>query len=444
MRSSQRLHRTLSFARSHQLETLEPRRMLSTVPPTVADVTIASSAWDQGFLDYLQASGLGVDGYSVPVGSLAQSQPLPWSDLDRISITFSEDVVVQASDLSVTGVTNPTYAIDHFFYDPQSMRATWTLANPFAEDERLHLDLDGDGSDPVQDLHGNVLDGDWYDELSVYNSGNGSAGGDFEFRLNVLQGDHYTTGIVDYYDYYSTYFSVGKSTTDPGYDPMYDSNGNGLIDTSDVQAVIGNLFSSLPVGTPIGVISDAPTTSGFDLAAITDRVNTTRISLHDVFADLEDADAQLSYTIESQSDPSLYDSVTIDAAAGEIVLDAAAAGSGRNQIVVSATDSSGISVSATLTADLDHLNAAPVIDNFTAIFLGNGRWQVTGTVEDYDDLVEGFIVELSGLFSGRAAVDANGTFAYTETVGTSTGNVIAQTADPHGEQSNLSIVFVGV
>jgi hypothetical protein len=136
--------------------------------------------------------------------------------------------------------------------------------------------------------------------------------------------------------------------------------------------------------------------------------------------------------------------VTIDSAAGEIVLDAAATGSGRNQIVVSATDSSGISVSATLTADLDHTNAIPLIDNFTAIALNNGDWQVTGTVEDYDDLVEGFIVELSGLFNGRAAVKADGTFAYTEQVGASTGNVIAQTSDPHGEQSGLAIVFVGV
>ncbi|MGI9429212.1 MAG: hypothetical protein ACR2NM_11185 [Bythopirellula sp.] len=444
MRISQRLSNTLSFARKPQVEALEPRWMLSTVPPTVADVAISSSAWDQTFLDYLETSGLGDDGYSIPVGSLAQSQPLPWSDLDRISITFSEDVDVQAGDLSVTGVTSPTYAIDHFFYDPQNLRATWTLTDPFAEEDRLHLDLDGDGIDPVQDLDGNVLDGDWYDELSVYNSGNGTAGGDFEFRFNVLQGDHFTTGLVDYYDFYSTYFAVGLSTTDPGYDPMYDSDGDGLIETSDWQAVSGNLWASLPVGTPTGVTSDAPTTSGFDLASITDRVNETRISLHNVFEDLEDTDTQLSYTVESQSDPSLYDSVTIDAGTGEIVLDAAAVGSGRNQIVVSATDSSGIAVTATLTADLDHTNAAPSIDNFTAIFLGNGEWQVTGTVEDNDDLVEGFLVDLSGLFSGRAAVEADGTFAYTSQVGALSGNVLAQTADPHDEQSGLAIVFVGV
>ena len=107
-------------------------------------------------------------------------------------------------------------------------------------------------------------------------------------------------------------------------------------------------------------------------------------------------------------------------------------------------DSAGIPVRARLTADLDHINAAPSIDNFTAIFLGNDRWQVTGTVDDYDDLVEGFIVELSGLFSGRAVVTAGGTFSYTESGVTSTGNVVAQTADTHGESSDLAIVFVGV
>jgi len=439
-----RFRKTLTQSTHLAFENLEQRAMLSTVSPTVSDVTVSSSSWDSDFIDYLQVSGLGTDGYSIPVGSTAQSQSLPWLDLDRISITFSEDVDIQASDLSISGVTNTEYTSDGFFYDPQTKTATWELETPLAAEERVMLDLDADGIDPVQDLDGNILDGEWTDEVSTYESGNGTAGGDFEFRFNVLEGDTYATNMVDYFDYAFTRGQQGLDTTDPGYNPVYDLDGDGLVEVSDWMAVLGHLWATLPTGTPAGVTNDAPTTKGFDLEAITDRENETRISLYAAFEDFEDTDSTLQYSIESQSNSGLYDSVSIDSASGEIVLDPASTGSGRNTITVLATDSGGLSVSSRFTFDLDYSNKAPVIYGYMSSYLGGYVWEVSGYVSDVDDIVEGLIIELTGLFNTRVAVAADGSFYYREIVLGEGDFVFASTYDPHGEESNNPFTFVSI
>src|SRR5690606_8278690 len=41
------------------IERLERREMLSSVPPTVVDIEVASTAWSSAFVDYLQTEGLG-------------------------------------------------------------------------------------------------------------------------------------------------------------------------------------------------------------------------------------------------------------------------------------------------------------------------------------------------------------------------------------------------
>ena len=44
---------------------------------------------------------------------------------------------------------------------------------------------------------GNALDGEWTDGVSTYPSGNGIAGGNFEFHFNVLGGDVNADDKVD-------------------------------------------------------------------------------------------------------------------------------------------------------------------------------------------------------------------------------------------------------
>ena len=428
------------------VELLEPRFMLSAVPPSVVDVNVASTLWTTSFLNHLEASGMGTDGYSIPVGSSDQLNALTWLDIDQIRITFSEDVQVQRQDLSISGITNAVYETSDFFYDPATRTASWTLETPIAPDERIHLDLDGDTAAAVVDLDGNALDGEWTDGVSTYASGNGTAGGDFEFSVNVLRGDVVANNFVDYFDYIYTRSADGLLAGDPEYYPTYDIDGNGAINPTDWNKVLENIFATLPTGTPPGAINDAPTTNGFDLTFVDDRASDYSVSLHDAFDDAEDADSSLTFAIESQTNSHLFDSVTIDPATGTIKLNAvdSPASSGRSEIVISATDTAGLTVQSKLTVDVDYVDQPPVVFGVNITYLGFDVWQINGVVSDADNDVEGLLVDLYGVQEVRAVVKSDGTFSVTLAVDpVDWGMQYARVVDPLGAISNESSVYVG-
>src|SRR3990172_10213621 len=107
------------YSRKCSFESLERRELLTVVPPTVVGVEVASTSWDTDFVDYLQSAGLGTDGYKIPVGSTAQAKTLSWLNIDQINITFSEDVDIDAADLSLSGKNTTSYVFSDFHYDPQ-------------------------------------------------------------------------------------------------------------------------------------------------------------------------------------------------------------------------------------------------------------------------------------------------------------------------------------
>ena len=437
------------YKRSRNLcaEFLEQRLMLSTVPPKVVDVNVSSSQWHSAFVGHLESSNLGTSGYSIPVGSSQQLESLPWTTIDEVRITFSEDVNLKRQDLSITGASAGVYETNTFFYDPATKTAVWTLSDSLAAGDRVHLDLDGSSSTAVQDLDGNVLDGEWTDGVSTYDSGNGTAGGDFEFSFNVLKGDAIASDLVDYYDYYYTRYAEGYGIGDSGYDLRYDIDGDGFIEQADWEEVLDNLWATLPSGTPPGAINDAPTTSGFDLLTITDRQSDHTIDLNAIFDDAETPDASLTYTIVSQSNASHFDSVNINPSTGVLSINATdnQSLSGRSEIVVQATDAAGLSVEATLTVDLDYANQAPVISNYHAVQDAFGSWTVSGHVTDSDDDVVGMIVTLYGVVDGRAVVQEDGYFYFTFVLQSNEwGYEYAQVSDPQGATSNIVSTFVGL
>ena len=166
--------------------------------PTVTNVLVSSTNWNPTFLSYLASLGSqNVGGYSIPVGSGSQLLSLPWGNINQIKVVFSENVVVDQSDLLLSGVNTTAYNVSGgtFSYDPTTFTATWTLPQAIGPDKLL-LQLNADGSDPIEDSAGNRLDGEWTNPTSTtqsssstYPSGNGTAGGDFLFRFNVLPGD---------------------------------------------------------------------------------------------------------------------------------------------------------------------------------------------------------------------------------------------------------------
>jgi hypothetical protein len=429
--------------RSCAIERLERRDMLSSVPPAVVGVEVGSTAWSPAFTDYLQSAGLGTNGSSIPKGSAAQSATLTWTNLNRIFITFSEDVHVDLADLSLSGVNTTAYQFSDFHYDPQTRVAAWTLSAPLDRD-RLRLDLDANGLDPVRDLDGNILDGEWTNNVSTV-SGNGIAGGDFEFNFNVLPTDVNNTGNITNYDYIYIRQLDGKSTTSPGYIAKRDINGSGLINSADWQEALDRAMQTLPSGSPAGTNNDAPTTSGFDLVQISDSAVDVAISLLSGFGDAESGSAGLTYSIVSNNNGSLFDAASINQSTQQLVLNAAAGAMGRATITVRATDAGGLSVDNAVTIDVNRENEAPVISNFVVLNAGVGTWIFYGDVSDPDDDVSDFIVKFYGAVETRSAVDENGHFEFAVILEEGQwGWEFAVTYDPHGRQSNVPISEIGM
>ena len=170
------------------------------------------SAWNPNFP--------AANGHSIPTGA-SQLDPLSWPGLDEIRIVFSEDVNVQQGDLLVRGVNVPVYAIDGFSYDAATRTAIWTLAAPIDLDNVI-LEL----SDQVTDQSGAALDGEWTNGVSMFSSGDGVAGGAFEFRINVLPGDVNQTGSVFIDDVILVRNAQFTAPGAPGYSNVLDYNGS--------------------------------------------------------------------------------------------------------------------------------------------------------------------------------------------------------------------------
>jgi hypothetical protein len=219
-------------------------------------VFVAGSGWTPAFKNFLSGQGLGdaTFGYAVPAGA-AQLAVLPWGNLNQISVRFSRDVLALDVDLAVRGANVASYAVADFDYDTVTHTATWTLAQSLRNDKLL-LDLDG-GADGIVDASAIALDGEWANGTDSFPSGDGTAGGDLRFRLNVLPGDVSRDGKVNAFDWYQLRARRLGSVTRPGtgltgYTPFYDPDGSGTIGTTDLLYVRRNLLASLPTTDPAG------------------------------------------------------------------------------------------------------------------------------------------------------------------------------------------------
>jgi hypothetical protein len=420
--------------------------MLSVTPPhpAVADVSVGSTQWSSSFVSYLQSAGLGTGGYSIPVGSSLQLKTLPWSNVNQIRIKFSEDVVVQQNNLCVTGANQTQYAFSGFQYDANNFTAIWTLANPVGAD-KLMLDLDADGLHAVVSAaDGSSLDGAWTDCSSTYNSGNGYGGADFQFRFNALPGDVNGSNGVNTSDLLTIRSLIGKNAGDAGYDVRDDIDGSGGITWDDYYAARGWMATLLPSGNPAGMSNDPPSTSGIANVSVNENAVDTVFSLLNSFADDEDSASALAYSIVGNTNPSLFSSASINSN-DQLTLSFAQNGYGDSSLTVRATDTGGLYVETSFSV---HVNAAPVISNFSGSPIGGDFWTFEGTVTDPDDNVQGMTVTFGGVLAGyniTTTVLSDGTFTFTQDlVGLQRGTATAQTQDPHGALSNLAEYWVVV
>ena len=227
--------------------------------PTVSAVYLSGTAWARVFMTYLQTIGAGNStyGFAVP-GAAAQLDEMPWVNVNQVSITFSEDVVVDAGDLAIRGLNVVNYSLDPagFSYNNATRTATWRLAGgaTFRNDKVL-LDLDADAADGVRTAAGVYLDGNWANGADAFPSGDGAAGADFRFRVNFLPADVNRNGSVLANDASEVKTKFFSSTANPGagaaaYSIYHDVNGSGNIIAGDFSEVKTRFFQSLPGGEP--------------------------------------------------------------------------------------------------------------------------------------------------------------------------------------------------
>lgn len=163
---------------------------------------------------------------SQMVSVLNLNRSLPWINIDAIDVVFSEDVLIDQADLTLTGIILPAYSTNGFSYNPTIHTARWNLPTPLGID-RLMLTVDGDTSAGVRDTNGNFL-----------------SGGDFLKALTVLPGDFNGDGVVTIQD------ATGIRNQLPGFGSVPtvfgDLDGDGDVDTDDYNQARRRIGTRLP------------------------------------------------------------------------------------------------------------------------------------------------------------------------------------------------------
>lgn len=270
--------------------------------PTVTAVYVAGSTWDPSFKTYIASNGLGHATYGYAVPAATQLDELPWTNLNQVSVAFSEDVWVSPSDLLVRGVSVPNYSVTGLAYDSTTKTATWTLGQnlapyvstaPSGDNIVLHL------TNFITDKDaGNRLDGEWTNPTppatgaDAFPSGDGAADGVFDFRVNALPGDATRDGVVNSLDLSDVHRRLNTTAAANPPDALYsihhDLNGDGRINADDRSAVDQRRNERLPTTAPIApVVPTGPSS----LSAIT--VSDKQIDLA-----WTDVAGETSYTVE--------------------------------------------------------------------------------------------------------------------------------------------------
>jgi hypothetical protein len=209
---------------------------------TVTGVFIGSTNWSSFFTDYLTSNYVGnAFGYAVPAGS-AQLSDLPWTNINQISVRFSENVTINSSALTLVGVNQASYTPTGFTYNGNTQTATWTLGAPLGAD-KLIVSLSGTA---ISDSSGNKLAGAWTNGVSSFPSGGDQAGTDFDFQFNVVPGDINQSGSTNATDIVFARIDSGQSGQ-----VFADLDGSDTVDGTDISLTQQNVGAQLPSGNPV-------------------------------------------------------------------------------------------------------------------------------------------------------------------------------------------------
>jgi hypothetical protein len=219
---------------------LDSPPLIDDAAPRVIGAWVAGTAWRPAFRDHLQSTGAGDAALGFALSLDGATGPLPWANLDQLSLRFDEDARVGLASLPIPGINVAAYTVSGFSYDPATFTATWTLATPLRADRLTLAPAAG-----LTDAAGNALP-------------------PFALPLDVLPGGADRGGSVTAADLLDVRRRVGRSTASPGagtagqYNPFYDLDGSGAIGAVDLMLVRRNLGKRLPGDTTAAIPMTAP------------------------------------------------------------------------------------------------------------------------------------------------------------------------------------------
>ena len=180
----------------------------------------------------------GSDGYRIPTGS-SQSKSLPWFNVDQIVVAFSEDVDVQAADLSISRYRTLRFPWQTFRTLSTVNRQLFGNVDIFYSFAQKRLpDRSGwQRTHPVKDLTATPSMASGQMALTPC-LGNGSQGGDFAFTFRVMPGDVNQNNGVDYADYSASSSRQGLTTTSTNYSALADIDGSGVHELAKYQTSV--------------------------------------------------------------------------------------------------------------------------------------------------------------------------------------------------------------
>jgi murein DD-endopeptidase MepM/ murein hydrolase activator NlpD len=210
-------------------------RAVTGLNTQVEDVFVNGTDWTADFRNHLQdlGKGSGLFGYATPDPAGAKAYPLPWINLNQVSVRFTDDARVDPDDLTLHGTRVDRYPRAGFSLDAVTRTATWTFAQDIVSD-RLVVLLDA----------------------SV-------TGLPFDRTLSVLPGDVTRDGIVladDFSAVKKKFFSSPSSpgTGDAAYSVFHDVDGSGTILANDFSEVKKRFFNELPAAAPSTIQAARP------------------------------------------------------------------------------------------------------------------------------------------------------------------------------------------
>ena len=237
-----------------------------TDPPKISGVYVDSTSWTSTFRNYLASTSQGTAtlGYVIPttssVPTFNRSNPnqlnaIPWTNVNTIRVTFSEDVNISAADFAITGVNTATYT-GGFSYGQVGgvWTATWSLpgSGVFTADKLL-VNVSGNVQAKTSGIK---LAGSWTNP-TVSSAGSqmptsGAAGQPFAFRVNMLPAA-VTGGVaVSLTDLNQVRGALNSSSTQGApYTAFKDLSGDGSVILTDFNQTRSRLNSALPAGEPV-------------------------------------------------------------------------------------------------------------------------------------------------------------------------------------------------